>query len=73
MTWLDDITLQTVLVHLTDNGPSIKGLKAAVHDDCLVLRDPLVLEESGSTLLDGECVIPRERVLFMQLVPGDAS
>jgi hypothetical protein len=35
--WLDALTLETVIVH-TDSA-SFKGLKAAVHDDCIVLRD----------------------------------
>lgn len=73
MTWLDDLTLETVLVHMTHDGPSVKGLKVAVHDDCLVLRDALVMEPEAKTLLDGEVVIPRERVLFMQLVEPQAT
>jgi hypothetical protein len=68
MTWLDAVSLETVLVHL-DNGPSMKGLKQTVHDDCLVLRDALVFhEEDAPQQLDGLIVIPRERVLFIQTV-----
>lgn len=70
MAWLDALTLETVIVHTTDNGPSVKGVKAAVHDDCLVLKDAMVLEPNGSTMLNGELVIPREKVLFMQVVSG---
>ena len=69
MAWLEDLTLETVIVHTT-HGPSLKGLKTAVHDDCIVLRDALVLEDAA-TLIAGEVVIPRERVLFMQLVPSE--
>jgi hypothetical protein len=47
MTWLDAVTLETVVVHL-DNGPSMKGLKQTVHDDCLVLRDALVFHEDDA-------------------------
>lgn len=68
MTWLDDLTLATVIVHTTDDGPSIKGLRAAVHDDCLVLRDAMVLEPEGQTMLNGEIAIPREKVLMLQLI-----
>jgi hypothetical protein len=39
-----------------------------VHDDCLVLRDVFVLEPEGQTQLNGEIVIPREQVLYMQIV-----
>lgn len=71
MTWLDALTLETVIVHTT-HGPSLKGLKAAVHDDCIVLREALILEDSA-TKLNGDVVIPRERVLFMQLVAPDTD
>lgn len=69
MTWLDDLTLDTVIVHLTD-GPSLKGLQAAVYDDALVLRDASVIEPESSVVLNGEIAIPREKVLFMQMIDG---
>ena len=65
--WLDDLTLETVIVH-TAGGPSFKGVKAAVHEDCLVLRDAQILEDDAATLLNGEIVVPREQVAFLQLV-----
>lgn len=70
MTWLDALTLETVVVHMTHDGPSLKGLKVAVHDDCIVLRDAYALGEEPISVLDGEIVVPKERVLFMQLVTG---
>ena len=72
MTWLDALTLETVVVHMTHDGPSLKGLKVVVHDDCIVLRDVITLDEHGSTALDGTVVVPRDRVMFMQLVGGSA-
>jgi hypothetical protein len=68
MAWLTDLTLETVIVHTVGDGPSLKGVKAAVHDDCLVLKDAFVLEPEGGTMLNGDLVIPREQVLFMQVV-----
>lgn len=68
MTWLDALTMETVVVHTTD-GTSLKGVRSAVHDDCLVLRDVIVLGEEDA-VLNGEIVVPRERVSFMQLVPA---
>ena len=66
MTWLDDVTLETVLVHIED-GPSMRGLKQTVHDDCLVLRDVLVYhDDDAPQQIDGLQVIPRERILFIQ-------
>lgn len=68
MTWLDAVTLETVIVH-TDNGPSLKGLKAAIHDDCLVLRDVLVLnEDDAPDQLGGLYLVPRERVIGIQIL-----
>ena len=69
MTWLDDITLETVVVH-TDSGPSLKGLKTAVHDDCLILRDVLVLTEDDDApeQLGGLYLVPRERVIGIQIL-----
>lgn len=73
MTWLDDLVLETVIVHTTD-GMSFKGLKSSVYDDSIVLSDARVLEDEGmSTVLNGDVAIPRERVHFIQLLPaGDA-
>jgi hypothetical protein len=70
VTWLDDLTLETVVLHMTHNGPSLKGLKVAIHDDCIVLRDVIALGETANDVLNGPIVVPRERVLFMQMVPA---
>lgn len=68
MTWLDDLTLATVIVHTTGDGPSLKGLRAAVYDDGIVLREAVVLEQDSVNVLDGEVFVPREKVLLMQLI-----
>jgi hypothetical protein len=69
MTWLDDLTLDTVIVHTTD-GPSLKAVKQAVHDDCIVLRDCFLLEPEAQEMIQGTVVVPREKVLFMQVLGG---
>lgn len=70
MTWLDDLTLETVIVHTTE-GMSFRGLKASVYDDCIVLKDARVLEDEGmSTVLNGDVPIPREKVHFLQVLPS---
>ena len=66
MTWLDDLTLETVIVHI-DNGPSLKGVKQAVYDDGLLLRDAMTLDEPAE-VLNGLQFVPRERVVLVQLV-----
>lgn len=73
MTWLDDLTLETVLVHTRDDM-SFRGVKSSVYDDCLVLKEARVLEDEGvSSVLNGEVVIPRERVHFIQILSGDEA
>lgn len=68
MTWLDSVTMNTVLVE-RDTGPSLRGLIAAVHDDCLVLREVLVLNEQDEPeQLNGLLLVPRERVVGIQLL-----
>jgi hypothetical protein len=68
VTWLDAVELDTVVVHI-EGGPSMRGLKQTVHDDCLVLRDVLAYnEDDAPAQLDGLQVIPRERILFIQKV-----
>jgi hypothetical protein len=68
MTWLDDLTLETVIVHTTYDM-SFRGLKASVYDDCLVLMEARVLEDEGmSKIIIGEVVIPRDRVHWLQVV-----
>jgi hypothetical protein len=70
MTWLDGLTLETVIVHTRD-GQSFKGIKSVVHDDCLVLRDALLLDqEDASVVLNGLIAVPREQVSFLQVVGG---
>jgi len=70
MTWLDELTLNTVIVHTTD-GMSFRGLKRGVYDDALMLWQAAVVEDSGVTMLDGDVIIPREKVHFIQAVGGD--
>lgn len=70
MTWLEDLTLETVIVHTTEDM-SVKGIKVTVYDDSIVLRDARVLQDEGmSQVLNGEIAIPRERVHFIQRLPN---
>jgi small nuclear ribonucleoprotein (snRNP)-like protein len=73
VTWLDSLTLDTVIVH-TVGGMSFKGNLVSTYADSMVLRDARVLEdENMSKILDGEAVIPREQVLFIQKLPADPA
>jgi hypothetical protein len=66
--WIVSLTLETVIVHTKDSGPSLKGVLAAVHADCLVLRDAMLLEPESQVVLDGSVVVPRSNVDFMQRI-----
>lgn len=68
MGWLDHLTLDTVIVHTKHDGPSLKGVKLAVHDDCIVLRDVFVLQTEANEMLNGNVVVPRDQVQFMQVL-----
>lgn len=67
--WLEELTHDTVIVHLRDRDESIKGVLSGVHSDCLVVRDPIMLAgEDDQTVLAGTVIVLRESVDFMQVV-----
>jgi hypothetical protein len=72
VTWLDSLTLSTVVVH-TVAGPSFKGLRAAVHDDCIVLREVTVPDGDQVAVLAGNIAIPREQVSFLQIIDAEGG
>lgn len=73
MTWLEAVEMSTVII-LTTDDVSFKGLRRAVHDDCLVLHEAMLLGEDANTVLNGDLVIPREKVLAIQvLVPREGG
>jgi hypothetical protein len=57
----------TVIVHTIDGGPSLQGVLMAVHCDCLVLAHAHHLDSKSP--LDGEVIVPRGRVDWLQTVP----
>lgn len=70
MTWLDDLQLNTVIVE-RDGGPSLRGLKVAVYDDGILLRQVAVDDgESGWASIDGEHFTPRPQVIGIQILGG---
>lgn len=67
-TWIDKLTRETVIVHCKHDGPSFKGILSATHSDCVVLSDALLLEADRQALTDGEVVVLRENVSFLQVI-----
>jgi hypothetical protein len=71
MRWLNRLTARTIAVHLTDDE-SIRGVVAGVYRDCVVLKHAAYLSPNGSIdKLDGETVIPRERIGWIQTLKPD--
>lgn len=71
--YLEYLEVPTVVVHLKGkDAPSIRGYLMAVHNDVIVLRDAVHLSENAQVALDGDQLIPRENVDFLQHLRGDA-
>lgn len=69
--YIDGMERESVVVH-TKTGSSISGVLISVHRDCVVLRHAKLLSASGSVVIDGEAIVPRAEVEWIQR-PGDAS
>lgn len=72
MTWLDDLTLASVIVHVVNGGPSFRGNTAAVYDDGVLLRDVVNLDEDAQVVEAGTRFFLRERIESIQLLPAEA-
>lgn len=66
--YIDRMARESVVAHLTDDQ-SIRGVLVAVHRDCLVLAHASALHSGGSAPIDGEAVVPRSRVAWLQKLP----
>lgn len=65
MRWLEKLDRRFVVVHL-DTGASIRGVLVAVYQDSLVVGHGSWLGADGAEQFDGEAVIPRPRVAWIQ-------
>lgn len=68
--WAARAVRRSVVVHLT-TGQSVRGTLLDTYHDALVLRHSALLGADGAAM-DGEIVVPRERVSFVQLL-GDTD
>ena len=71
MSWLNRLARETVVIHTTDGG-SLRGVLTVVHRDCLVLSHAAYLAGDQQTPIDGEAVVPRDRVAWIQRLGGAA-
>lgn len=60
-------TRRRVAVHLTD-GSSLRGILAAVYPDCVALERAEALHDGGAAPIDGEALVPRDRLAWLQVL-----
>lgn len=65
MRWIDRLVRRSVVIHTT-NGMSIRGVMVGAYRDSLVLSHAEFLGGDSVEPVDGDVVIPRERVAWMQ-------
>lgn len=66
MRWLNRQLTHTVVVHTTAKE-SIRGVLVGVYADCVVLAHAYYLNaESAPTEIDGEAIVPRAQVAWIQ-------
>lgn len=59
-----------VRLHLEGAAPSLEGLLVGTVNGHYHMKTPKMLEAVGHTAaLEGELLVPRERVLFIQTMP----
>lgn len=66
MRWISQLVRRTVVVHLVD-GQSLRGVMVGEYKDAIVLRHGEYLGRDGITTVDGEAVVPRERIGWIQV------
>lgn len=69
MRWIPRLIRREIITHLTD-GQSIRGMLAGEYRDSLVLSHAAYLGSEGSMRVDGEVVIPRDKVAWIQVLHG---
>lgn len=68
--YVETLARTSVTVHTTD-GRSIAGVLAGTYRDVIVLERASMLVERGDPVeLEGDAIIPRDRVSFLQSVRG---
>jgi hypothetical protein len=70
--WLPKVVRETVVVHTTA-GASLRGVLVGVYRDCLVLHHAKYLTSDTTEVVDGEAIIPRQMVAWMQRLPGSEA
>ena len=58
-----------VVLNLTDGAPPVRGVLWRVRGPLLILKDSAVLTAGEATRIDGDLVVDRPHVAFMQVLP----
>ena len=69
MRYIDRLERRSVALHLKD-GQSLKGVLMATHRDTFVLAHARYLTADGELPVDGEAVVPRTNVSWLQTLPA---
>lgn len=69
MRYIDRLQRRSVVLHLKD-GQSLKGVLMAAYRDSLVLAHARYLAADGELPVDGEAVVPRDSVAWLQTLPA---
>ena len=67
MRWMGRLERRTVVVHMA-SGASVRGVVIGVYRDSVVLRHSTYLGPQA-TEIDGDVVIPRPNVAWVQTLP----
>lgn len=74
--WLRRAQARTVVVHMRDNSPSVRGVLSGTFTDGIELRHAELLnDKSGSpaTSIAGEAFVPRDRIALVQTADGQLA
>lgn len=67
MRWLNRLVRKNVVVHMA-SGVSLRGVLVGVYADSMVLVHAEWLSADAVTPVDGEAVIPRSNVAWVQIL-----
>lgn len=70
--WLDRLVRDHVVVHTT-TGASLRGVLVGVYRDCIVLTHVAYLGTDTTENVDGDVVIPRDKVGWLQRLAGSTE
>lgn len=68
--WIEQLRYLTVVIHTT-TSQSIRGVLVGTYKDSLVLSHAEFLQGDTTTTIDGDVVIPRDKVAWIQTLQAN--